>query len=124
QLGQLDDVRAPDAHAVLAVLLRPVEGAVREADQLVAPDALVRVRRDAGRDRDLSSRVDIEAADAIDDRRCDAERGSLVLAGEEHGELVAAQPERLAALTEARRHLGEDAVAGRMPEAVVDLLEI
>ena len=42
QLGELDDVGAIDVDAVLAVLLRPVEGAVREPNQLAA------IRRLAG----------------------------------------------------------------------------
>ena len=40
QLRELDHVRAVGAHAVLAVLLRPVERAVGKPDQLVAADAL------------------------------------------------------------------------------------
>src|SRR5581483_11285890 len=39
-------------------------------------------------------------------------------------ELVAAEAEALAALPEARRDLPEDAVADRVTEAVVDLLEV
>ena len=49
---------------------------------------------------------------------------ALVVAGEEHGELVAAEPERLAALPQARGDLAEHEVADRMAEAVVDALEV
>ena len=48
----------------------------------------------------------------------------LVAAREEKRELVAAETERLAALPQARRELREHAVPDRMPEAVVDLLEV
>ena len=41
QLGDLDDVRPVDAHLVLAVLLRPVERAVRAADELVAAELVL-----------------------------------------------------------------------------------
>ena len=46
------------------------------------------------------------------------------MAGEEDRELVAAEPERLATLTQAGRDLREDSVARRVTEAVVDLLEV
>ena len=58
----------------------------------------------------------------IDSR--DRERDLLVGAREQHGELVAAEPERLAALAQPRRDEREHAVAGRMAEAVVDPLEV
>ena len=50
QLGELDDVGPVAADLVLAVLLRPVERAVGEPDQLVAADALRRERGDARAD--------------------------------------------------------------------------
>jgi hypothetical protein len=124
ELGEFDDIRAPRADAVLPVLLGPVERAVGETDQLVAAHALVRVGGDAGGDGDGTHRVDRQAADPVDDRRRGSQRGTLVMAGEEDRELVAAEPERLAALAQARRDLRQHPVAGRMPEAVVDLLEV
>ena len=42
QLRELDHVRPVCAHAVLAVLLRPVQGAVSEADELVALRSVLR----------------------------------------------------------------------------------
>ena len=48
----------------------------------------------------------------------------LVAPRQQEGELVAAEPERLAALAEAGRHLREDAVADRVAVPVVDLLEV
>src|SRR3954454_2073870 len=46
QLGELDDVWTVDMDAVLPVLLRPVEGAAREPDQLSAVRRLARERGD------------------------------------------------------------------------------
>src|SRR5436189_5427126 len=63
ELGELDDVGPVDAHAILAVLLRPVERAVREADQLVAAVPLERERREAGADRDPADVVEVEHGD-------------------------------------------------------------
>ena len=62
--------------------------------------------------------------DALDDRAGDSDGFRLVELRQEHGELVAAQPEALAALAEARRDLPEHAVTERMAVAVVDALEV
>ena len=55
---------------------------------------------------------------AIESPSCSSRRG------EQEGELVAAEPEGLAALAEAGCHLREDAVADRVAVPVVDLLEV
>ena len=68
--------------------------------------------------------LDLGPADALDDRARDGDRRALVEAGQQHGELVAAEAEALAALAQARRDLPEHAVADRMAVAVVDLLEV
>ena len=62
QLGELDHVGPVGADAVLAVLLRPVERAVGEADQLVAVGAVLRERRDAGADGDRADLLELERA--------------------------------------------------------------
>ena len=124
ELRQLRDIRAGEPHLVLAVLLRPVERAVGEADQRVALATVLRVGGDAGADGDRTDRAEIGFADAGDDRLGDRERDLLVGPGKQHGELVAAEAERLAALAQPRRDEREDAVAGRMAEAVVDPLEV
>ena len=64
------------------------------------------------------------AADPLDDRLGCHPRAFLVAAGEQDRELVAAEPEGLAALAEVRRELREHLVAARMAEAVVDPLEV
>src|SRR5207248_1342221 len=108
QLRQLERRRRlVGARAVLAVFLRPVERAVRQPDQLVAADALRRIGRDAGADRHRADLLDLRRADTLDDRPGDCDRRALVEPGEEHGELVAAEAEALAALAEARRDLTE-----------------
>ena len=124
QLRELDDVGAIAAGLVLAVLLRPVEGAVDEAQQLVA------VRRVRGRDSDACADGDgahlleVQGPDAVDDRLGGGEGLVLLVAGQQDGELVAAEPEGLSRLAEARRHPRQDTVAGGMAEAVVDSLEV
>ncbi len=124
QLLELDVRRLVRARTVLAVFLRPVERAVREADQLVAPDALHRIRRDAGADRQLADLLELRGTDALDDRARDRDAVVRVETGEEHRELVAAEPEALAALAQPRRDLAEHAVADRVAVAVVDVLEV
>ena len=71
----------------------------------------------------------VTRADRLDRRRGEPARRStarpwsrraLFWPGQQHRELVAAEPERLAALAEARRELREHAIAGRVAEAVVD----
>ena len=49
---------------------------------------------------------------------------ALVQARKQQRELVTAEPERLAALAQPPGDLRQDAVAGRMAEAVVDPLEV
>ena len=124
KLGELEQVGAVDAHAVLAVLLGQVEGRVGHAHELGALDAVLRIGRDAGRDRDVSAVLALGVGDALDDRLRDREAFVLVAARQEERELVAAEPERLAALAEARGDLREHAVADRVAEAIVDLLEV
>ena len=124
QLGQLDDVRAVEADAVLAALLRPVERRVGEADQLVAADPVRREGGDPRADRDRADVLELHPRDAVDDRVAGCESGLLAVAGQEDGELVAAETERLTALAEAARHLRQHAVARGVAEAVVDPLEV
>ena len=124
QLGELDHVRPVGADAVLAVLLRPVERAVGQADQLVAVARVRRRGRDAHADRDRADLLELQRGDPLDDRRRRGQRAVLVVAGQEQRELVAAEPERLAGLAQPRREPREHAVAGRVAEAVVDPLEV
>src|SRR5688572_14612991 len=102
--------------AVLAVLLRPVEGAVREANQLTAIRRLARKRGDTRRDRDRADVLEPEPGDPLDDRGSRVDRFALVVAGEQERELVAAQAERLAVLAQRGRHPREHSVAGRVAE--------
>ena len=120
EVGPQDRLGRVGADAVLAVLLRPVQRAVGEPDQLVAPGAVRRVRRDAGAHGHGADALDVERGDALDDRAGHGRRLPLVLPRQEHRELVAAEPERLAALPQPRRDLAEHEIADRMPEAVVD----
>ena len=124
QVGELERARLVRAGAVLALLLRPVERAVREPDQLVAADALRRVRRDAGAHRHGADLLEVERPDPLDDRLRDRDGRAVVEPGEEDGELVAAEAEALAALAEPGGDLPEHPVAGGVAEAVVDPLEV
>ena len=56
--------------------------------------------------------------------RATSSAACVVEAGEEQRELVAAEPERLAALAKAGRDLSEHLVAGRVAVLVVDPLEV
>src|SRR5438552_2086790 len=104
------------AHGVLAALLRAVERAVGRALQLVALRR--RERRDAGGHRHDGAR------DARGDVAADVERRGLVVAGKEDRKLVAAEPERLAAVPELRRDRDAPLVAGLVAELVVHALEV
>ena len=85
---------------------------------------MLRIGRDAGRDRDVSAVLALGVGDALDDRLRDREAFVLVAARQEERELVSSEPERLAALAEARGDLREHTIADRVAEAIVDLLEI
>src|SRR5439155_23413549 len=106
--------------AVLAVFLRPVERAVGEPNELVAPMSLHGERRKTRADGDVSDVIEIELGDALDDRGGGRERHPLVVVGEQEREFVAAEPECLAPLAQPSSDLRENAVPGRMSEAVVD----
>ncbi len=124
ELREVDDVRPVDADLILAVLLRPVERTVRQPNELVPSSALHREVRDPDADGDPAHFVVLEHADAVGDRLRRRQRTTFVDAGEQHGELVTAEAERLAALPQQPAHARENPIAGRMTEAVVDALEI
>src|SRR6185295_2120134 len=73
---------------------------------------------------DRADVLEIERRNAVDDRARARESLLSVHRGHQDGELVAAEPERLATLAEALPHLAEHAVAGGMAEAIVDPLEV
>src|SRR5207248_7461186 len=124
ELRELDHVRPVGAHAVLAVLLRPVEGAVSEPDQLVALRRVLRRDRDTCAHGYRTDLLEIERRDPLHDRRGRGQRGRFAVAREQECELIATEPERLAGLAEPCGELRENAIAGRVTEAVVDPLEI
>src|ERR671920_720134 len=93
-------------------------------DQLVASDALHGVRRQAGADRDGPDVLELERGDALDDRGRSGVRLLPVQPRHQDRELVAAEPERLAALAQAPADLAEHTVSDGMAEAVVDPLEV
>ena len=68
ELRELDHVGAIEAHAVLAVLLCPVERAVGEPDQLVAPVALDGEGGETGADCHGTDVVEFQGTDPLDDR--------------------------------------------------------
>ena len=68
QLRELDQFRAVQAHAVLAVFLRPVERAVCEPDQLVASVSLNGEGGEARAGGDAADVVKVECPDSFDDR--------------------------------------------------------
>ena len=112
---------------ILAVLLRPVERAVGTPDELVPADRLDGHRGEPRADGDRARRPrrrQLDRRDPLHDRLGGELRPLFVPAGEEDGELVPAEPERLAALAQARRELREHLVAAGMAVAVVDPLEV
>src|SRR3954468_6639318 len=98
ELRQLGDVGAGGTALVLAVLLRPGEGAVGEADERVSLTAVLREGGDAGTDRDRACLAELRLCDALRDRARGLERLLLVHVREQDRELVTAEAERLAAL--------------------------
>src|SRR5207244_9036196 len=100
ELTELDDFRAIQPHAVLAVLLRPVQRAVGEADELVAAVALHREGGEPSTHGHGADVVEVDRGYALHDRIRGCKRHPLVVIGEEQRELVAAEAEGLAALAE------------------------
>src|SRR5438067_1033751 len=80
--------------------------------------------RDARADGDNTHVLELERADPVDDRLCGRDGRPLVEPGQDQRKLVAAEPERFAALAQPARDLRQDPVADGMPEAVVDPLEV
>ena len=118
ELVQLHDLGMRNAHVTLALFLRRVEGGVGEPDERVAVTPVLGKRRDADADRDRGLAVTgVERPDAVDDRLRGSDHAWLVRAGQQHCELVAAEPERLATVPQSCGHLREDAIARRMPVA-------
>src|SRR5262245_26029631 len=105
ELRQLGHVRAGEADLVLAVLLRPVEGAVGEPDQRIALAPVLWERGDARADGDRPALPELRLGDPLDDRARSAECEALVHAREEDRELVAPEAEGLTALPEPRSDL-------------------
>ena len=68
--------------------------------------------------------LELQRCDPFDDRFCRDQSSVLVGGREQQRELVAAETEGLACLTQARRELRQHAVARRMAEAIVDPLEV
>ena len=124
QLLDPGDVRPVDADGVLALLLRHVERAVGDADEVGALDAVLRIGGDAAGHAEELAALEGLLREALDDRARDREALVLVAPRKQEGEFVAAEPEGLAALAEACRHLREDAIADRVAVPVVDLLEV
>ena len=124
QLGQLDHVGPVDVRAVLAVLLRPIESAVGQTDELEATRRLGREGRHAGADCDRADVVERERGDTVDDGRRCRDRLSLIRLRKQDRELVAAEAEGLAVLTKIGRDLGEHGVSGRVSVQIVDALEV
>ena len=124
EVRELGDLGSVDLDAVLPSLLRRVEGVVGELEQLLAIERVLRVDRDPDRDAgggaDLVGRGD----DALDHRLGDPPAVVLADAGEHERELVASEPEGLAAPAQARADLDEDAVAGSVAVDVVHALEV
>ena len=101
-----------------------VEGPVGRPHQAAALDVQARECRNAGGRGDRPAVRVVRGGDAAEHRRGDLERHRLIPAGQQQRELVAPEPERLAAMAQAACDLDEDAVAGGMAVAVVDALEV
>ena len=78
----------------------PLNDAVPAYRGLVAAVTLNRVRREAGARSDTSDVVEVELGDTLEDRVRGGKRHPLVMVGEQESKLVAAEPERLAALAQ------------------------
>ena len=112
------------AHAALSVLLGEIEGLVGDGDDLGPVEPELRIGDDSGREPHREPGRGLEQAHAPDDPVGHRDRLLLVAAGEEERELVASDPERLAVLAQPAGDLREDEVALRVPQRVVQLLEV
>ena len=68
--------------------------------------------------------LDADPRDPFDDRLGRGDGLALIVFGEQKRELVAAEPEGLTVLPQGCGEAGENLVAGRVAEQVVDALEI
>src|SRR5689334_8374312 len=89
---------------------------------MVATRRIAHRKTDAYRHR--ADALELERCDPLDDRCCRPPSRLLRDPREEERELVAAEPERLAALAQPRRDLGQHAVSDRVTEPVVHELEV
>src|SRR5262249_58022142 len=82
-------VVAVDAHAILALALRPVEGDVRHANELRAVDAVLWEGRDAGREADGAAVLHLRAGEIAHELVADAPGRLLAVTWQHDRELVA-----------------------------------
>src|SRR5450759_5798274 len=93
-----ESLRMVDAHAVLAVVLGPVESAIGQARQLVARGSLGGEGGDTAANRQLGQVVHFYRSNARTDGAGDVDGLLARAVGPDHGELVSAQPEGLTAV--------------------------
>ena len=124
-------------HAVLEDLETPLAGALRSVHGDVSVSQEPFGRRVAGAEGDTDARVHDQLSAVMNDRRREGSKNALGDADDaaqrrrtvdQHRELVTAQAGRRVRSTQATAnplgHLDEHGVADRMPETVVDHLEV
>ncbi len=113
---------------VLAARLRGHHRRLGAGDELARVGGVLGALRDPDRDRDPAGEAELDPVEALGQPGREGDRALLAAAGDDHGELLAADPAddvcradaRAEVVGEVRQHVVSDG----MPEDVVDLLEV
>ena len=114
--------------AILAASLRGHHRRLGAGDELARVGGVLGALRDPDRDRDRAGEAELDPVEALGEPGREGDRALLAAAGDDHGELLAADPAddiacadaRAEMVCEVRQHVVADGVA----EDVVDLLEV
>ena len=127
-LGSLERIVLEEHDLVLAPRLRRHHRRLGAGDQLARVHRVLRPLRDPDRDRHLPGRIEIDLLEELGQTVGETQRRGLVARGEDHRELLAAEPADDVGAAHGLRQLArertEHLVAGAVPVHVVDALEV
>ena len=113
---------------VLAARLRGHHRRLGAGDELARVGGVLGALRDPDRDRDPAGEAELDPVEALGEPGRERDRALLAAAGDDHGELLAADPADDVARADARAEvvgeLRQHVVADGVAEDVVDLLEV